>query len=128
MTKKKNQSERLAELEADIVSRTTFGRIGTACDLLKDTLQRKNSDYGDSAFREPLMCPGMTPGAAIMVRMSDKINRIVTLEQWNAVADKVDDFTCVSFKKTEPLADSYLDLAGYALLRWISLQPEEQDF
>ena len=101
--------------------KTTYDRIADMCDRLKETLQSKNADYGDSAFKPPLLRPNMDAGCAILVRMSDKINRIITLEQYHRVAERV-DFDMM--KQTESLADTYLDLAGYALLRLIELEKE----
>ena len=115
MTKKKpNDSERRETI-------TVTDLIAEVCDRLKDTLQRKNADYGCSASRSPLLCPELPAHTAILVRMSDKINRILTLEQWNGVAERVDEM----FLKTEPLADTYLDLAGYAILRIIDLEKNQ---
>ena len=114
-TKKKPQNETRERV-------TTRDRIDRVCDILKETLQHKNADYGDSAFKPPLMCFDMSPGSAILVRMSDKINRIITLEERRALNEQFD--AGVEFVSGESLADSYLDLAGYALLRIIDLAPE----
>lgn len=67
------------------------------------TLLRKNTDYGSSAFDAPCLIPKMDPGAAILVRMSDKIARIRRLIDHAAETD-------------EPLDDSVRDLAGYCIL------------
>jgi len=89
------------------------------CDRLKETLQRKNHDYGDSAFKSPLLCPTMDAGSAIRVRMSDKINRLITMELCDDIAERV---SFAMMKQTESLFDTYLDLAGYAVLRLIELE------
>ena len=115
MTKKKpTDSERRETI-------TVTEMIAEVCDRLKDTVQRKNADYGEAASRRPILCPELPEYTAILVRMSDKINRILTLEQWNSVADRVDEM----FLKTEPLVDTYLDLAGYAILRIIDLEKNQ---
>jgi len=97
-------------MNAILCTPETRDRIATACDRLKETLQRKNADYGDSAFLPPLLTPELDANTAILVRMSDKIRRIIHLEQ-NATTIQ-----------NESLADSYLDLAGYAILRLIALE------
>lgn len=90
----------------------TQTKISNVCNLLKNTLLAKNADYGDSAFESPLMCPELNAGLAIRVRMSDKIKRILQLENNPDNANV----------KTENLIDTYLDLAGYAILRICELQ------
>ncbi len=90
----------------------TQDKITTLCDNLKETLLAKNADYGDSAFESPMMCPELEAGAAIRVRMSDKLKRIIRLE---AEPPKL---------ASETLFDSYLDLAGYAILRMAQLEQD----
>jgi len=82
------------------------------CSELADTLAKKNADYGNSAFERPVLAPNLDSGTAIRVRMSDKVARIVQLEQ---NANQV---------KAESLRDSYFDLCGYAVLRIIQLEKE----
>lgn len=68
------------------------------------TLLRKNADYGGSAWQPPLLCPGMSARTGILVRMSDKINRFITLLTKPAeVAD-------------ESVDQTMLDFAGYSIL------------
>jgi len=93
-----------------MLTETTSKKITALYEKLKETLLAKNTDYGDSAFEPPMMFPELEAGAAIRVRMSDKLKRIIKLETGPA---KV---------KAEPLADSYLDLAGYAILRIAELE------
>lgn len=92
---------------------STSAAIERICETLCRTLKTKNADYGDSAFLSPVLCPDVPPGLAIRIRMSDKINRIVQLEQTAAQVPG------------ESLADSYLDLAGYALLQVIQIQTNQ---
>ena len=71
------------------------------------TLLRKNSDYGSSGLCEPILVPGMQPRQALLVRMSDKIARIQTLQ------DRAPEVA-------ETLEDTMLDLANYCLL-WVAV-------
>jgi hypothetical protein len=62
------------------------------------TLLRKNADYGSSAWKPPLLCPGLPPRTGILVRMSDKINRFMTLMTKPAeVTDESVDATMLDF-------------------------------
>lgn len=67
-------------------------------------LLRKNRDYGSSAWQRPLLAPDCDSGVAIRVRMSDKINRLVSLLEGEAeIAD-------------ESVDDTLRDLGAYCLL------------
>lgn len=58
------------------------------------TLLRKNSDYGCSVWKSPVLAPKMAPGDAILVRMSDKVNRLSTLlarDEKPEVAESIED-------------------------------------
>lgn len=70
------------------------------------TLLRKNRDYGCSVWKRPFLAPNCDPGAAIRVRMTDKIERIrqLTLQGTPEVA--------------ESLRDTFKDLAGYSILEY----------
>jgi len=70
---------------------------------LRDTLIGKNKDYGSSAFERPYLHPHLPVVDAILVRMSDKVNRLHNIMQNNAVCD-------------ETIDDTVLDLAGYCIL------------
>ena len=48
------------------------------------TLLRKNRNYGSSVFKQPVLTPDIATDAAIRVRMSDKIERLVSLFKGNA--------------------------------------------
>jgi len=69
-------------------------------------LQRKHADYGQSAYKPPLLAPSMPMDAALLVRMSDKIQRFVRL---------LDNGAQVS---DETIDDTAQDLAGYLIL-WL---------
>lgn len=69
------------------------------------TLLRKNSDYGSSVFKTPVLAPETTPAVGIRVRMSDKIERIQQLLAGDG-----------GEVRAESVYDSFLDLAGYAIL------------
>ena len=75
---------------------------------LIDTLLRKNTDYGSSAWQGPIMAPGTSIDTAIRVRMSDKIARLRNLLEPDSRAE-VD----------ESIEDTMRDLAGYIVL-WLA--------
>lgn len=67
-------------------------------------LLRKNADYGGSVWKRPILKPSLAPGDAILVRMSDKIERLAHMAGHEAeVAD-------------ESYEDTMSDLAAYAIL------------
>lgn len=74
------------------------------CDQIKTILREKNAAYGQAASRSPLLCPSLRPTTAILVRMSDKIERLKTLLTTNVDAHG------------ESLNDTVADLAGYCVL------------
>ena len=94
--------------------RTTSEEIREIFNELSDLVVSKNTDYGDSVFESPVMCPGMSGGMAIRVRLSDKIKRAIQLESHPAQVSN------------ESLADAYRDMIGYCALRLIQLK-ELQD-
>lgn len=67
-------------------------------------LLRKNADYGGSAWKPPILAPECSASTAIRVRMSDKIERIVSLLSREA---EVTD---------ESIDDTLRDLGAYCLL------------
>jgi hypothetical protein len=75
-------------------------------------LLRKNSDYGSAAWNPPVLDPLMSAGNAIMVRMSDKVARIASLNR-----------SGTSPQVQESIEDTVRDLAGYGLL-WLA-RPKE---
>ena len=76
------------------------------------TLLRKNNDYGSSAWQPPVLAPQLGCGSAILVRMSDKVQRIATLSTKGA-------------QVAESLEDTVSDLGSYCLL-WLS-RPQDQE-
>ena len=72
---------------------------------LRTILYKKNADYGWGVFKRPRLAPQMPVASAILVRMSDKIERLTSLAlRGNCeVAD-------------ERIEDTMLDLAGYIIL------------
>lgn len=72
-----------------------------------ETIIAKNTDYGSSVFEVPVLAPECDAGAAIRVRMSDKINRVKTL------------LKNVALVKSESIEDSIGDLGAYCLL-WLA--------
>lgn len=75
-----------------------------------DQLLRKNSDYGCAVWKSPILAPDMDPGDAILVRMSDKISRLITLRRQNA-------------EVAESVEDTLADLGSYALLELARPRP-----
>lgn len=71
------------------------------------TILRKNQDYGSSAWETPMLAPDIPAEKAIRVRMSDKIKRLVKL------LSQPDSQQVLS----ESIEDTFLDLAGYCILR-----------
>lgn len=67
-------------------------------------IERKNSNYGDSVFKPPILIPNLDPESAILVRMSDKISRLSSL-----MAGEPD-------KVGESIEDTVKDLGAYCLL------------
>lgn len=82
----------------------TDQQIRDRCNWLADMIIRKHKNYGNSVERPPVLQRGMNPGAAIFVRMSDKIERIAALS--SGQVDLVG----------ESIEDSVNDLAGYCIL------------
>jgi hypothetical protein len=78
-----------------------------------DTYKRKNADYGDS-FGASLKKYG--PVAA-HVRMSDKINRLQSLVVRKQTAQV----------KDESIADTFLDLACYAIMRLVYIEMKSSE-
>lgn len=68
------------------------------------TLLRKNTDYGGSVFQAPTLCPKLDPSSAILVRLSDKVQRLSKLQ--SGASPQVD----------ESITDTVGDMAGYSIL------------
>ena len=86
-------------------------RIAEAGIALTAMLLAKNHDYGSSAWEIPLLCPTLSPGDAILCRMSDKVKRIQRLQSGETA------------QVAESLEDNIGDLAGYGLL-WLARPTE----
>jgi hypothetical protein len=69
-----------------------------------DMMLRKNADYGSAVWNKPILCCHLSAGDAILVRMSDKVQRIQTLLTQPA------NFASESFE------DTLKDLGAYCLL------------
>lgn len=68
-------------------------------------LIRKNIDYGSSVYKSPRLAPKVDAGTAMLVRMNDKVERLVKLlgsENAAMVSESTDD--------------TMADLAGYLIL------------
>lgn len=92
----------------------TEAQIRDQCTYLADLLVKKNHDYGDSVNNPPILLPGLSSNSAILVRMSDKIERMR-----NLLANED------SLIETEPLEDTIRDLAGYCILLLVRLEQPE---
>ena len=79
--------------------------ITATTDRLREMLLRKNRQYGASAFKAPPLMPDLPIESAILVRMGDKIERLLSLAK-NGVLETDD----------ERREDTMLDLAGYIVL------------
>jgi len=102
----------IEEQELDILRQALNGdrgedqqRIASQGVALISLLLSKNADYGSSAWKSPLLAPGMTPREAIQCRMSDKIERFR-----NLIGQKGKP------EIEEPLEDTISDLTGYGIL------------
>lgn len=105
-----NDTAKLAQLgmlghQYTIGGEKNFTRLANQ---MVDTYKRKNADYGDS-FGASLDKYG--PVAA-HVRMSDKINRLQSLVVRKQTAQV----------KDESIADTFLDLACYAIMRLVYIE------
>ena len=104
----KEKGEKASDL--DLVRSALSGSIGPSQPRIAQvgldwiaTLIKKNTDYGDSAWTEPVLAPNLPAKQAILVRMSDKINRLKSLSQKEALV-------------AESYNDTMKDLGAYALL------------
>jgi len=77
------------------------------------TLIRKNNDYGGSAWQRPELADHLSPGDAILVRLSDKLARLKKLLK----SDRAE--------VAESINDTLLDAAGYFIL--LVAKPEESN-
>lgn len=85
-------------------------RIQTVSEEIRDTLIRKNRDYGDS-FAKQYAKYGVMSG---LIRMDDKMRRLENLV--GGATANVD----------ESIEDTLMDLAGYATLCVVELRKQRQ--
>jgi hypothetical protein len=85
-------------------------RISTIADTVKETLIRKNRDYGDS-FSKQFAKYGIMSG---LIRMDDKMARLTNLA------------TGAQANVDESVEDTLLDLAGYAILCVVELRKQRE--
>ena len=74
---------------------------------LKSLLEKKNADYGSSVLKNGCF-------AGNCIRMSDKLSRLQSLAQKAGLGQNF-----------EPAADTWADLAGYAVLGLVILSAAE---
>ena len=79
-----------------------------------DIILRKNKDYGSSVWKTPVLTPGLPVSSAILVRMSDKIERVINLTRKDS-------------EVKESLEDTLFDLGAYALLYLAQPKEEEEE-
>jgi len=98
--------------DAELISQAFQGRLAPDQTRIAETgtkvtalLIRKNIDYGSSVYKSPRLAPKLDCGTAMLVRMSDKIERLSKLLG-------SDEPACVS----ESIDDTMADLAGYLIL------------
>lgn len=82
-------------------------------DRITDLYRRKNTDYGD-AFARSLDKYGIV---AALVRINDKVNRIESLTAPDREAQV----------KDEPILDTFLDLASYAIMSVMWIKEDVED-
>lgn len=92
---------------------TTTERIERLVDFFKQTLVDKNLAYGNAVFEKPMLLPNASEGDAILVRMSDKINRLVSLAYGSG-------------DNGESFDDTVFDLAGYCILYLVSKEEQNE--
>ena len=73
------------------------------CEELHDLYRKKNADYGDSFRITRERFP-----EAILIRLWDKMNRLTNLMKGNSY-----------YAVDEPIEDTLIDLANYALLELV---------
>lgn len=77
-----------------------------------EKLLRKNNDYGSSAWKEPILARDLSAGKSILVRMSDKLERILELSRHDSGLESLGEAGEVG----ETIADTLDDLVGYWVL------------
>lgn len=80
---------------------------------LADVLIAKHEDYGRTGVKPPELAPHISAPDGLLVRASDKLARLRTLQSR--------DYTP---KIAESIEDTAFDLIGYAALLYLALQDE----
>lgn len=88
----------LGEFSRDSISRTLAEVF--------ETLQKKNADYGNAAFDFPILTPETPVSTALLCRLSDKVNRYMTLKDKEAEVQ-------------ETISDTLKDFIGYVIILWL---------
>lgn len=91
-------------------------RICEECAALSELLIAKNKDYGDSAFKAPLLAPALDSTSAILVRIGDKFERLQKLA-----------FSRRPAVETESFRDTVKDLAGYCILYLVATKEKQEN-
>ena len=91
-------------------------RICEECAALSELLIAKNKDYGDSAFKAPLLAPALDATSAILVRIGDKVERLQKLA-----------FSRRPAVETESFRDTVKDLAGYCILYLVATKEKQEN-
>lgn len=99
---------------------STSDAIAETCDKLTSVLLDKNSDYGDSAFTDPLFAKRVSAEQAIAIRFGDKIKRLENLCDGYEIDPEYRKV------KEETIDDTLMDVAGYAVLWLIARQRKNQ--
>lgn len=99
-----------AEYQLKNLAKPSQDKISEVVKRLRKMLISKNQNYGNSAFCSPILLPHLKPEAALLVRMSDKVARLVSLA--SGEKDRVG----------ESIEDTLLDLAGYCILAIIAMK------
>jgi len=79
-----------------------------------EVILKKNADYGSSVFKKPILCSHLYELDAILVRASDKIERIRNLNSNNTKNPEV----------SESMVDTICDLGAYCLLYLVGHENE----
>ena len=82
------------------------------CDEMHQLYLNKNADYGDSFAKVRREIPN-----AILVRLSDKLNRLKSLMNNQIMHQKVSD---------ESIDDTLMDLANYAILELVERRHDKE--
>lgn len=110
--KEKEPNDYSAEHQLKTPAEHSQDKISDVVENLRKMLIAKNQNYGNSAFRPPVLLPDLPAEKAIFVRMSDKVARLAQLT--SGEKDRVG----------ESIEDTLYDLAGYCVLAVIAMEKE----